>query len=108
METLKFFSGDCIQHNPDVVGGMMDLLKAMSQVQEKEGQSHSDSEFSVDHILEDGDMVAAHTSLRNSKTAEGGLRQVHLFRFNNQDKIVEYWDITQSVLPEMPNAKNAF
>jgi predicted SnoaL-like aldol condensation-catalyzing enzyme len=24
------------------------------------------------------------------------------------DKIVEYWDITQQVLPDMPNAAGAF
>jgi len=35
------------------------------------------------------------------------LRQVHLFRFEG-DKIVEYWDITQQVLLDMPNASGAF
>ncbi len=65
--------------------------------------------LSVKHVLVDGDFVAAHTELLNSKSkpSEGGLRQVHLFRFED-DKIVEYWDITQQVLPTMPNAAGAF
>ena len=55
-------------------------------------------------------MVAAHTELLSSKSnpGEGGLRQVHLFRFGPDDKIVEYWDVTQMVRPDMPNPANAF
>jgi len=48
--------------------------------------------------------------IRNSQAPNpnnGGLRQVHLFRFSD-DKIVEYWDITQQVLENAPNAAGAF
>ena len=56
-----------------------------------------------------GDLVAAHTHLLGSRTnpGAGGLRQVHLFRFRG-DTIVEYWDITQMVGPDQPNAAGAF
>jgi predicted SnoaL-like aldol condensation-catalyzing enzyme len=69
----------------------------------------SQPEFIIKHLLVDGDMVAVHTQLLNSKSnpGEGGLRQVHLFRFE-ADKIVEYWDISQQILPSMPNASGAF
>jgi predicted SnoaL-like aldol condensation-catalyzing enzyme len=69
----------------------------------------SQPEFVIKHLLADGDLVAAHTQLLNSKSnpGEGGLRQIHLFRFG-ADKIVEYWDITQQILPSMPNARGAF
>ena len=55
-------------------------------------------EFSVKNVLSGRDMVAAHTEMlfNKSKPNEGGLRQVHLFRFKG-DKIVEYWDITQVI-----------
>ncbi|MDG7008526.1 MAG: hypothetical protein JRN06_09845 [Nitrososphaerota archaeon] len=55
-------------------------------------------------------MVAVHTELlgSGSNPGAGGLRQVHLFRFGRGDKIVEYWDITQMVMPDMPNAENTF
>jgi predicted SnoaL-like aldol condensation-catalyzing enzyme len=70
---------------------------------------NEEGEFTVKHVLADGDLVAAHTELLNSKSKpkKGGLRQVHLFRFEG-DKIVEYWDITQQVLLDMPNASGAF
>jgi predicted SnoaL-like aldol condensation-catalyzing enzyme len=111
-EGLRFFAIDCKQHNPYVNGGMPALMAAMSAVQreEEETPKHSDPDFAVKHVLVDGDMVAVHTELLSSKSkpGEGGLRQVHLFRFGSDDKIVEYWDITQEVEPSMPNAGNAF
>ena len=38
-------------------------------------------ELNVKHVLADGELVAAHTELLNSKSKpiKGGLRQVHLF-----------------------------
>ena len=73
------------------------------------GAQNSEPEFVVKNILADGDLVAAHTIFLNSKSkpSNGGLRQVHVFRFK-ADKIVEYWDITQQILPNMPNASGAF
>jgi predicted SnoaL-like aldol condensation-catalyzing enzyme len=69
----------------------------------------TEPEFSVKHVLADGNFVAVHTEFLNSKSkpSEGGLRQVHLLRFENK-KIVEYWDITQQILPNMPNVNGAF
>jgi predicted SnoaL-like aldol condensation-catalyzing enzyme len=69
----------------------------------------SQPEFVIKHLLADGDLVAVYTQLFNSKSnhGEGGLRQMHLFRFE-ADKIVEYWDITQQILPSMPNASGSF
>ena len=108
-EGLRFFAADCKQHNPYVRGGMDALFDAMAAVQQ-EAPKHSDPYFAVKKILADGDMVAVHTELLSSKfnPGEGGLRQVHLFRFNKDNKIVEYWDVTQTVEPDMPNAASAF
>jgi predicted SnoaL-like aldol condensation-catalyzing enzyme len=65
--------------------------------------------FTVRQVLADGDYVAVYTQLLNNGSApsKGGLRQVHLMRFEGE-KIAEYWDITQQVLPDMPNAAGAF
>jgi predicted SnoaL-like aldol condensation-catalyzing enzyme len=85
------------------------LTEAMIAASKNITAQSSQPEFVLKHLLVDGDLVAAHTQLLNSKTNpdEGGLRQVHLFRFKG-DKIVEYWDITQQILPSMPNAGEAF
>ena len=108
-EGLRFFAADCRQHNPYVRGGMEALFDAMAAVQ-REAPKHPDPSFAVKSVIADGDMVAAHTEMLSSrsKPGEGGLRQVHLFRFGKDDKIVEYWDVTQMVQPDMPNAANAF
>lgn len=108
-EGLRFFAADCRQHNPYVRGGMDALFDAMAAAQREEPK-HPDPSFAVKSVIADGDVVAAHTEMLSSrsKPGEGGLRQVHLFRFGKDDRIVEYWDVTQVVQPDMPNAANAF
>lgn len=104
---LRFFSPDCKTHNPYVAGNMDKLTDAM--IQAAKGMTAAQSNFAVKHIIADGDLVAAHTELLEDKSQpeRGGLRQVHLFRFEG-DRIVEYWDISQMVTRDMPNAKGAF
>lgn len=108
-ESLRFFASDCKTHNPYVSGGMDTLTNAMISASKDMAAKLSQPQFIVKQVLVDGNLVAVHTQLLNSKSnpGEGGLRQVHLFHFQG-DKIVEYWDITQKILPSMPNASGAF
>jgi predicted SnoaL-like aldol condensation-catalyzing enzyme len=108
-EGLRFFAADCRTHNPYVSGSMEKLTDAMVVASKEMGVQSAQPGFAVKHVLVDGDFVAVHTEFLNSKSDPGlgGLRQVHIFRFKG-DKIVEYWDITQQVLPNMPNAGGAF
>ena len=111
-EGLRFFAPECTTHNPYVRGGMDALTDAMVAVQKKgaggilEG-SKADFQLIIRQVLADGGLVAVHTQLSSSRPSEGGLRQVHLFRFSG-DKIVEYWDISQQVPENAPNAAGAF
>jgi predicted SnoaL-like aldol condensation-catalyzing enzyme len=106
---LRFFAADCKQHNPYVRGGMDALFDSMAAAQ-SQSQNYPDPYFAIKSILADGDMVAAHTEFlaSRSKPEQGGLRQVHLFRFGKNNMIVEYWDITQQITPGMSSAANAF
>ena len=108
-EGLRFFSPDCKTHNPYIVGSIAVLTDAMVAANKEGASKYTEPEFTVKHVIAEGDLVAAHTQLlsNKSKPSEGGLRQVHLFRFEN-NKIVEYWDVTQQVMPNMPNASGAF
>jgi predicted SnoaL-like aldol condensation-catalyzing enzyme len=108
-EGLKFFSPDCKTHNPYIAGNIDTLTSAMDAANAQGTAQYPEAEFKVKHVLADGDLVAVHTELlsNKSKPSEGGLRQIHLFRFDD-DKIVEYWDITQQITPNMPNAGDAF
>ena len=108
---LRFFSSECKTHNPYVLGGMDELTDAMIEVQKQGSQgilngSKANFKLIIRQILADGDLVAVHTQISSSKLSEGGLRQVHLFRFGG-DKIVEYWDISQQVPENAPNATGA-
>ena len=109
---LFFFDSDCRTHNPYMVGGMKELIDAMIAVQKQGAEgilkgSKADFKLIIKQVLADGDVVAVHTLLAGSNPKDGGLRQVHLFRFQG-DKIVEYWDITQDIPMNAPNAAGAF
>ena len=90
-EGLRFFAPDCITHNPFISGNIETLTDAMIAASKDMNTNSTDSEFVVKNVLADGNLVAAHTEFLNSKSrpSEGGLRQVHLFKFKD-DKIVEY------------------
>ena len=109
---LRFFALECKTHNPYFAGGMDELTDAMIAVQKQGSEGimkglKADFRLTIRQVLADGEMVAVVTQISSSKPSEGGLRQVHLFRFSG-DKIVEYWDITQMVPENAPNAAGAF
>jgi predicted SnoaL-like aldol condensation-catalyzing enzyme len=108
-EGLRYFSPNCITHNPYFSGTISNLVDAMIAANKQGMNEFPKAAFAVRQVLADGDYVAVYTQLLNNGTApsEGGLRQVHLFRFEGE-KIAEYWDVSQQVLPEMPNAAGAF
>jgi len=109
---LRFFDPDCKTHNPYTLGGMNELTDAMIAVQKQGAQgimkgSKADFKLVIRQVLADEDVVAVHTQVSSSNPSDGGLRQVHLFRFSG-DKIVEYWDVTQFIVENAPNAAGAF
>jgi predicted SnoaL-like aldol condensation-catalyzing enzyme len=106
-EARHLFSPDCKQHNPFLRPGMDELLSSIEEVQKAAASGEmpvpSDALLDIGHVLVDGDLVAVHTSLGSPRLGKlGGLRQVHLFRFSD-DKIVEYWDVTQQLPEKSPN-----
>lgn len=108
-EGLRFFASDCKTHNPFVAGNMNNIFDAMIAANKDYAPKYPKAQFAVKQVLADGDYVAAYTQLMANpdNPAEGGLRQMHLFRFEG-DKIVEYWDITQQIMPNTPNVAGAF
>jgi predicted SnoaL-like aldol condensation-catalyzing enzyme len=108
-EGLQYFSPNCITHNPYFSGTISNLVDAMIEANKQGMNEFPKAAFSVKQVLADGDYVAVYTQLLNNSLVplEGGLRQVHLLRFED-DKIVEYWDVTQEILPTMPNAAGSF
>jgi predicted SnoaL-like aldol condensation-catalyzing enzyme len=60
----------------------------------------------VKNVLGDGNLVAVHSNLI-LKPGEPGMAVVHIFRFD-KGKIIEMWDVGQTIPLETPNRIGAF
>ena len=60
----------------------------------------------VKNVLGEGDLVAVHSHLV-MKEGEPGISVVHIFRFED-GKIIEMWDVGQSIPSDSPNRRGAF
>ena len=60
----------------------------------------------IKRALQDGDLVALHSHVRQNPGDPGGA-VVHIFRFEN-DKIAEFWDLGQPVPLETVNENGIF
>jgi len=102
-EAFARFVGEGFRHhNPWFAGDGESLMVAM----EAAGRERPDKVFEILRTLEDGDLVAIHSRVRQTPDEVGGA-VVHLFRFNG-DKIVELWDVGQGVPEEMVNEYGMF
>lgn len=102
-EAFRHFVGDgFIHHNPWFAGDDASLMLAM----EEAGKQRPDKVFEIQRALEDGDLVAVHSHVRQTPDDKGGA-VVHIFRFNDS-KIVEFWDIGQDIPEEMANQFGMF
>jgi predicted SnoaL-like aldol condensation-catalyzing enzyme len=89
-------------HNQYHTGDRAALLKGM----EDNDAQFPDKKFEVKRLLEDGDMVVAHSLLEFG----GGMRPMtvaHFLRFQD-GKIIEMWDIGQEIPKDSPNENGPF
>lgn len=89
-------------HNPFFRGDADSLRIGM----EENAAKNPDKVFEVQHALEDGDLVAVHSHVRQSPD-DRGAALVHIFRFH-RDRVVELWDIGQPVPKDSPNENGMF
>jgi len=82
----NYLAKDFYHHNPWFAGDRDSLMAAM-----KENAKQSPNlVFEVKRALEDGDLVAVHSHVRQKPEDRGDVT-VHIFRFEG-DKIAEAWD----------------
>ncbi len=98
----KYVHQDGRHHNVFFPAGLPALKSAMLE----NHRQFPVKQFSVKHVIGDGDMVAVHSHLVMNQ-GEQGMVVVHLFRFE-RDKIVELWDCGQQIPADMPNKDGAF
>ncbi len=86
------------QHNPTVADSGQAFIDAFAPFLKQNSQSRA----SVKRVIADGDLVALHVHSQLSPE-DAGEAVVDIFRFDNEGKIVEHWDVIQAV----PKEKNA-
>jgi predicted SnoaL-like aldol condensation-catalyzing enzyme len=76
-------------HHPNFAGDAASLRDAMQQ----NSQRFPGRLIEVQHVIQEGDLVAVHSRIRFDTTGPS-IATMHLLRFQ-QNLIVELWDITQ-------------
>ncbi|MGR3764545.1 nuclear transport factor 2 family protein [Rossellomorea sp. NS-SX7] len=98
----KYTSSDFCHHNPYFRGDAESIMIAM----EENAQETPDKIFEVKHAVEEGEIVAVHSHVRQHPGDIGAV-VVHLFRFQD-DLIVEMWDVGQPIPEGSPNENGIF
>lgn len=93
---------DFRHHNPFFAADPRALQQGMADAAKQAPHQH----LEIQRVLGDGDLVAVHSKV----TPQPGttIAVVHIFRFDDRDRIVELWDIGQPVPAESPNAIGMF
>jgi uncharacterized protein YndB with AHSA1/START domain len=89
-------------HNPFFPGDADSLMAAM----EENARDNPTKQLEVKRALEDGDLVAVHSHIRQSPDHRGAAT-VHIFRFEG-DRVAELWDTGQPVPEDSPNRNGMF
>jgi predicted SnoaL-like aldol condensation-catalyzing enzyme len=83
---------DYVQHNPQADNGLRAVKDFFAPVGPVDVEVH--------RVIADGDLVAVHSHYRTWNSAG-----VDIFRFNDDGKIIEHWDVLQEV-PETTASGN--
>lgn len=95
-------TSEFIHHNPHFKNDPESLIMAM----EEDLQKHPHKIFRVLRSLEEGPLVAIHSSVHQHEN-DPGVAIVHIFRFH-AGKILEFWDIAQPIPSDIINESGMF
>ena len=98
----QYISPDFRHHNPFFRGDAQSLMVAM----EENAAQNPNKQLEVQHVLEDGALVAVHAKVTH-KPGDPGSALVHIFKFQG-DLVTELWDIGQPVPERSPNQHGMF
>ena len=93
--TDRYIGKEYLQHNSTVADGGQAFVDAFAPFLKQNPQSRA----SVKRVMADGDLVALHVHSQLSPD-DAGEAVVDIFRFDNEGKIVEHWDVIQAVPKE--------
>jgi predicted SnoaL-like aldol condensation-catalyzing enzyme len=97
-----YISANFRHHNPYFAGDAESLKTGMAEAHEK----FPDTTLEVQHVLEEGELVAVHSRVRHSSDTPE-IAVVHLFRFEGS-RVAELWDIGIEAPKDSPNENGMF
>ncbi|ABR75445.1 hypothetical protein CBG46_05525 [Actinobacillus succinogenes] len=101
--TEKYVGEPYLQHNPDVADGGQAFIDAFVPFLNK----HPKSKAEIKRVMADGDLVMLHVhSTMDEK--DRGEAVVDIFRFDENGKIVEHWDVIQQVPEKTASGRSMF
>jgi predicted SnoaL-like aldol condensation-catalyzing enzyme len=86
---------DYVQHNPQAGNGLAAVKEFFRPV--------GPVDVDVHRVIAEGDLVAAHSNYKNWNMAA-----VDIWRFNDEGKIIEHWDVLQEVPAETVSGNGMF
>ena len=90
-------------HNAYFRGDAASLAAGMEQ----NTAENPNKAFQVQRTIAEGDLVAVHSRLQ-LKAEAPEIAVVHIFRFDDEGRIVELWDVGQPVPAQSPNENGMF
>ena len=98
----RYIGTQYIQHNPYVADGKAPFVNYFTQY----FKEHHDARNTIKRVVAEGDLVVLHVhSTQNAQ--DRGEAVVDIFRVE-QGKIVEHWDVIQSIPAESANRNTMF
>ncbi len=97
------YVGSSFRHHNAYFGGDAGSLKAAMQ---ENAIKNPNKAFEVQRALQDGDLVAVHSRVKQNPS-DLGFAVVHILRFEG-GRIAEMWDVGQPVPAQSPNVHGMF
>ncbi|MBC07166.1 nuclear transport factor 2 family protein [Thalassospira sp.] len=97
----QFIGDEYIQHNPVAPDGIEGFRTAISGWLAADPSIHAE----IIRTVAEDDLVVLHV---RSTSAQGERAVMDIFRFDDNGKVVEHWDVAQPVPAEMPHDNTMF